>query len=282
MKATLTALIHGASGVGKSWLADTAPAPRLVIDLEGRAKYTPSGPKIGWDPRVGPPPVYDGTWQTCVVACADFETLTQVFQWLRSGQHSFVSVIIDSLMEAQKRCIDSAVGTSALDQQDWGTILRKLEALVRSYRDLTLVEANTVAVVLLLVGSRAGMKTGKQEPLLQGQLAETVPYYLDVVGYLFKQQVAAADGVSQVFERALLVDEQPGFVAKDGTGRLKSTYGPVIRMPETVPPTPYIESLFELLKAPNPAHATHALPVAPVAVEPAPVAPAVIEGGVPV
>lgn len=234
----------------------------MVIDLEGRAKYTPSGPKVGWDPRVGPPPAYDGTWQTCVVNCPDFETLTLVYQWLRSGQHPFVTVIIDSLMEAQKRCIDATVGTSALDQQDWGLLLRKLEAIVRSYRDLTLVEANTVSVVILLVGSRAGVKTGKQEPLLQGQLADTVPYYLDVVGYLFKQPVTAADGVTQTFQRSLLVDEQPGFVAKDGTGRLP---GPIIALPETIPPTQHIAGLFELLKQPT----QHDLPAAvPAAVEP--------------
>ena len=232
MKTTLTALIHGASGVGKSWLADTCPAPRLVLDAEGRAKYTPSQPKTLWDPRAGAPPAADGTWETCIVQVHDFETLSLAYQWLRSGQHEFKSVVIDSLMEAQKRCIDSVVGVNALDQQDWGTLLRKLEALVRSYRDLTLIEANLVSVVLLLVGSRAGVKSGKQEPLLQGQLADTVPYYLDVVGYLFKQP--QTDGS---YIRSLLVDEIPGFVAKDGTGRLP---GPIIANPN-------IAALYELL-----------------------------------
>lgn len=238
MKNTLTMLLHGESGVGKSWLGDTAPYPRLVLDLEGRARYTPSGPKIGWDPAVGPPPVADGTWTTCVVTVSDFDTLQQVYQWLRSGQHQFKSIIIDSLMEAQKRCIDSVVGVNALDQQDWGTLLRRLEALVRSYRDLTLLPTNAAEVVILIVGTKN--QDGTYRPLLQGQLASTVPYYLDVVGYYYVAPVADAAGTI-TYQRQLLVQPTPGFVAKDGTGRLG---GPVIADPN-------IEQLVSLLSNPG-------------------------------
>ena len=249
MKTTLSMLIHGTSGVGKSWLADTAPAPRVVFDAEGRAKYTPSGPKIGWDPRASAPPAYDGTWETCVVNVADFETFHLGYQWLRAGEHPFVSAIIDSVMEAQKRCIDTVVGVSALEQQDWGTLLRKMEALVRSYRDLTLIESNPVQAVIMVCGTRSDSKTGQMEPLLQGQLADTIPYYVDVVGYYHKQP--QPDGS---YVRALLVDEIPGYIAKDGTDRLVRTYGPIIQQPN-------IGQLFELLKSNG---------------QPAPVAPAAV------
>lgn len=253
MKTTLTMLIHGSSGVGKSWLAATAPGPRLVLDAEGRAKYAPSAlPKIGWDPRVGPPPAADGSWDTCVVPIADFETLTTAYQWLRAGQHQFTSIVIDSLMEAQKRCVDAVVGVNALDQQDWGTLLRKVEALVRTYRDLTLIESNPACVVIFVCGTRTGAKSGKQEPLLQGQFADTVPYYMDAVGYYFKQPVADAAGNTS-YVRSLLVDEIPGFVAKDGTGLLP---GPVIQADPALG-RPNIAALYELLK-------TQGAPAAPV------------------
>ncbi len=230
-RATLTALIHGESGVGKSWLGDTVPAPRLILDAEGRAKYTPSGPKKTWNPKADPPPVYDGTWETCIVTVTDFETLNLVYQWLRSGQHPFVSVVIDSLMEAQKRCIDNVVpGIKSLDQQDWGTVLRSLEKLMREYRDLTLVENNAVTVVVFITGSTDD--DGPKRPLLQGQIRSTSTYYMDVVGYLFLNPLE--DGT---FVRTLLVHKQPGFAAKDGTGRLP---GPFI-------PNPHIEQLYQLL-----------------------------------
>lgn len=239
MRTTLTALFHGESGIGKSWLADTAPGPKLVLDAEGRAKYTPSGPKIAWDVRAGAPPEYDGTWQTCVAPVPDFDSLQLAYQWLRSGQHQFVSVIVDSLMEAQKRCIDQAVGVNALQQQDWGTVLRKLENLVRSYRDLTLVPSSTVQVVVFIVGTKE--YNGVLEPLLQGQLRDTVPYYIDVVGYLYKQPIVDEAGVTS-FQRCLLIDSVPGFRAKDNTSRLIAAY------PNGMIPNPDISALMPLLE----------------------------------
>ena len=241
MKVTLSMLVHAFSGVGKSWFADSAPYPRLVIDLEGRARYTPSGPKIAWDPRSGPPPLADGTWSTCVVMAPDFDTLNLVYQWLRAGQHHFKSVIIDSVMEAQKRCIDNVAGTAGLDQQDWGTLLRHLEGLIRNYRDLTLIPSNPVEVIVFIVGSRTNDKSGKIEPLLQGQLRDTIPYYIDVVGYMFKQPQADGSLV-----RSLLINEQPGFIAKDGTGRLVAAYpSGIVPLPDH---TPNLERLHDLLR----------------------------------
>ena len=241
MEAVFRALIHGESGAGKSRLADTAPGPRLIVDLEGRAQYLPSGPKVYWDPKAGGPPAADGTWDTCIVFCADFETLNLVYQWLRSGQHPFVSVIIDSLMEAQKRCIDAVVpGVAQLDQQNWGELLRRLEKLVRSYRDLTLLTAtNAVRCVIFTAGSRHDETVG-WEPMLQGQLADLVPYYMDVVGYLYKQPMP--DGT---FQRSLLVDKTPGFVAKDNTSMLVAAYGPTIAVPDG--DVPVITQLMQLL-----------------------------------
>lgn len=242
MRATLTALFHGESGAGKSWLGASSPGPRLILDAEGRARYTPHAlGKIYWDPKKGGPPAYDGTWDTCIVTVTDFEVMQLVYQWLRSGQHPFVSVVVDSLMECQKRCIDAIAGLNQLDQQDWGTLLRKLEHLVRSYRDLTLLpdEYQAVQCVIFIVGSVHDEK--QYRPLLQGALKDTVPYYLDVVGYLFTQRVPDATGAEQTVRR-LLIERQPGFVAKDNTGRLVAAFGPVIDGPSVHAMMPHLEN----------------------------------------
>lgn len=226
MKPSLTGLIHGESKVGKSWCGASTPEPRLILDSEGRAKYTPSKfKKISWDPRSGPPPRADGTWDTCVASIPDFELMDLAYRWLRSGQHDFISVDIDSLMEVQKRCIDAEVGTRMLQTQDWGTLLRELESLVRKYRDLVLIENNAVSVAIFIVGTQ--LSDGVQRPLLQGSLRNTVPYFVDFTGYMFKQPVQGTDGQT-TYVRSLLVDSQPGFVAGDGTNLLP---GPVIQNP---------------------------------------------------
>ena len=233
--ATLSILVHGESGIGKSWLGDTAPYPRLIIDLEGRARYTPSGPKVYWNPKTDAPPLADGTWSTCVVVVTDYDDLNLVYQWLRSGQHHFKSFVIDSVMEAQKRCIDAISGTAALQTQDWGEVLRKLEALIRSYRDLLLIPTNPVEVACFIVGSVDA--DGTRRPLLQGQLKTTVPYYLDVVGYMFMNPDAQGTLV-----RSMLIQPAPGYVAKDGTHVLSQTYGSVIQNPS-------LEAMHDILKA---------------------------------
>ncbi len=223
MEATLSALVHGEEGVGKSWLGASTPAPRLILDSEGRAKYTP-GRKIYWDPRASEPPVYDGTWDTCIVPVLDFDTYEMVYRWLRSGQHPFVSFTVDSLMEGQKRGIDQIAGVQQMDQQDWGQILRKVEGLVRSWRDLVLIPGNTLKVGLFVVGSKN--YDGKYQPLLQGQIRDTIAYLLDVVGFMY---VPPQDGVTpEGAERALLVKKLPGYTSKDNTGKLP---GPVIYNP---------------------------------------------------
>lgn len=242
--ATLTALIHGPSGVGKSWLSDTAPKPLLALDLEGRARYTPDIHGLGkvyWNIMTGPPPRYDGTWTTCVAAVPNYETLNTAYQYLRGGRtyHDFVSCRMDSLMEAQKRCIDQQVpGTAALERDHYSILLRELEALVRKYRDLTLIPENGIKTMLFITGSN----TETRQPLLVGALREQLPYYLDVVGYMFKQ--ADANGN---FVRQLLVDELPGFTAKDGTNRLKGHYGSIISLPDTG--EQYVSSWMALLNA---------------------------------
>jgi len=242
--ATLTALIHGPSGVGKSWLSDTAPKPLLALDLEGRARYTPNvrgQEKVYWNPVAGPPPRFDGTWDTCIAAVPDYNTLNLVYQYLRGGRtyHDFISCRLDSLMEAQKRCIDMQVpGTAALERDHYSILLRELEALVRKYRDLTLIPENGIKTMLFITGSNDETR----KPLLVGALREQLPYYLDVVGYMFKE--ATPEGV---WMRKLLVDELPGFVAKDGTNLLKGHYGPILSLPDTTPPTQYVEQWMALL-----------------------------------
>lgn len=212
-KVSLTLFVHGESKIGKSWLGDTVPGPRLIVDAEGRAKWTPSGPKIYWDPLREAVPVYDGTWETCIVNVTDFNTMQYVFNVLQSGQHPFVSVTLDSLMEIQKRCIDVIAGAAQLSQQDFGELLRRLEALIRAYRDLTLSDVNPLKVVVFISGTQN--IDGQMVPLLQGALRKTAPYYMDVAGYLFK--VPTADG--QQYVRRLWLEAIPQFVAGDGTGR---------------------------------------------------------------
>lgn len=208
----LSIVVHGESGSGKSWFADTSPGPRLILDAEGGSRFTPSQPKVYWDPIAGPPPQGQGT---VIVMVRDFNTMSTVFDWLNSGQHDFQSVVLDSVTELQKRCIDALVGTSQMRIQDFGALLREMEALIRKFRDLHMHATNPIPVVVLITTTKMDNQ-GTFRPHVQGQLNLSLPYFVDVVGYLH----SGLNGETGQMERKLLVTSIPGFIAKDRTNRL--------------------------------------------------------------
>lgn len=205
-------LIHGPSKAGKTYLADTAPAPRLLLDVEGNTRFLKSK-KTYWDPRTGGPPAYDGTWDTCIVYVRDFGTLATTYQWLASGKHNFQSFILDSVSEAQQRCVDVVAGDDQMKLQQWGELLRKMSALIRSYRDLLVHPTNPLRAVVLTAMTKD--KQGKWTPYVQGQLETAMPYYIDVVGFL-RAQPDETGGV----QRMLLTQQHPSYEVGDRTGML--------------------------------------------------------------
>jgi len=173
---------------------------------------------VQWNPQ-SPPPVADGTWDTCVVTTTELDVIRRAHQWLIAGQHPFKSAIIDSLTEAQKRHIDDIAGTKPLAPQHYGDLLRTGDALVRSFRDLTLHPTNPLDVVVFVCGTREkGQEHAVMRPALLGQLAEMVGYNVDVMAYLTVEM----NGDGNLVRRAQFVPIE-GVAAKDRTGRLGAT-----------------------------------------------------------
>lgn len=180
---SLSVLVHGASKAGKTTLAATAPAPRLLCDVEAASRFLDIK-RVTWDVSSGePPPEYDGTWDTCVVPTRDWRTIEQVYGWLHSGKHPFKSLIIDSISELQSRFIESVAGRDQLTQQQWGDAYRKVGGLVRDIRDLTMHPTMPLECVVMTAMTR--QIDGKFRPWCQGQLQSVLPYLVDSVIYLY-------------------------------------------------------------------------------------------------
>src|SRR4051812_37348502 len=119
----LSLLVHGLPGKGKSTLANTAPGPRLVLDVEGGSNWLP-GKKVYWTDVNQPPPMDIDADTTVILNIPNPNTLLMAYQWLSTREHKFQSVILDSLSEMQKRFVDLIAGTNQMKQEDWGTLLR--------------------------------------------------------------------------------------------------------------------------------------------------------------
>ena len=180
---SLSILIHGASKAGKTTLAVTAPAPRLLCDVEAASRFL-DVKRVYWDdPGKTPPPEYDGTWDTCIVRTRDWGTVEKVYQWLRSGKHPFKSLIIDSISELQNRYIEDVAGRKQLTQAQWGDAYRAVGGLVRDIRDLTMHPTKPLECVAMTAMTK--QIDGKFRPWCQGQLQSVLPYLMDAVGYLY-------------------------------------------------------------------------------------------------
>lgn len=221
---SLTALIHGESGHGKSWLARSTPGPRLFIDVESRAEML-VGDKVWWDPRSQPLPTHhaDGTPihtdTTVVVNVRTFPDFKQVYSWLASGNHYFRSVIIDSISELQEKCMKMIVNGSIAQQRDWGILLQEMGDLILDYKDLRAHPTTPIECFVAVSGT--SMRDGKFRPLLQGALKDRIVYKFDLVGFLSFEY----DVQTQTSRRVLAIQPYGPFEAKDNTHRLSVAYG---------------------------------------------------------
>jgi hypothetical protein len=223
---TLSMVVHADAKAGKTTLSGTSPKPLLLLDAEGGTKFLPFS-RTFWDPRTGPPPMPDGTWEVCTVIVRDYETLGLVYQWLITGQHGFASISIDSVTEVQRRCKENLVGTEQMKTQDWGRLLDQMLHLIRAYRDLTVHPTNPVSTVVFIAETK--MTNDKWRPYMQGQMASSLPYTVDILGYLYVAQVPdPVDPLLVHQQRQLLVSPHPQFEAGE---RVQGRLGAVVAEP---------------------------------------------------
>lgn len=227
MTQKLATVVHGESGAGKSYFGSTAPSPRLILDAEGGSRFIKANKrKVYWDPLTQEPPVDDGTWDACFVDVFQWKQIDAAYRWLVSGKHGFKSVIVDSLTEAQKRLVDDITGTDQPTLQDWGTIGRNFEDIIRKFRDLTRHATNPVSVILLCLSH---LRDGETRPFLKGALEISLPAFVDVVGYLYTELSTTEGGK---LDRRMLVGPANKIIAKDRTAVLTDKYGLVDPAPD--------------------------------------------------
>jgi hypothetical protein len=188
----LCLLIQGHPKQGKSSVADTGPVPRLCLDVETAALWTPSR-KISWNPLRETVPWWDGTpgvlgsgsWDTCVVHVRDYAILETTRKVLDTGQHQFNSIDVDSVPSIQDRVMRSFVGPmQKMSRDDWGKLLRMTTGLIWGYKDLLTHPVKQVWAVTYVCGTHWDEQVSKWRPALLGGSARAVPYVPDLTGWV--------------------------------------------------------------------------------------------------
>jgi hypothetical protein len=206
----ISLLVHGPTKVGKSSLSITAPYPRLYLDVEAASRFLPINKKV-WDPYTEEIPQPDGTWDTAVVYCRDYDTMRKVYTRINQEPHQFKSLIIDSISELQIRLRESIAGRGPMQMQQWGELLTEFAGLLRDLRDLTMHP--TCPIEALVMTAMTEDKDGFFQPYLQGSVRTQAPYLFDVVGYLFVDREFVEGQESPQEVRKLLTRKHQQFEA---------------------------------------------------------------------
>lgn len=257
----LTILMHGLSGAGKTTLAATAPKPLLLLDVEMASRFI-RGRKIKWNPLTEAPPVWDGSWDICVVIVNEFQKAQVAYEYLKSGNHPFKTVVVDSISELQSKAVEKIKGRQQFQTQDWGKLLSVMSFYCKDLRDLAEADEKIESIVITATSKDYD---GIIKPYLQGQIASQAPYWFDITGYLYVQQVADAQGTI-IDTRNLLIGNHPNYEAKsrvpglptvienpDISAMLDSIFGPAeVEAPVTAPvATPAVQTAEDLPDIPS-------------------------------
>lgn len=179
----LSAVIHGESKVGKTELATTSPGRILYLDAEeGGMRYVQQ-PRITWDPLREDVPA-PGDWKICRVKIDNDLTLSTAIDFLERGQHSFNSVVWDSITEAQTYLKRAKSATYTLQQSDWGDLLARIEGYITRMRDAVSRQEDMCSLVVI-AQSAPRDSDGRMAPTVQGAMKNKLAYKLDITGYLF-------------------------------------------------------------------------------------------------
>jgi hypothetical protein len=208
----LSMLVHARAKAGKSTLTSTVPLPAIVLDAEGSWNFIDeAGFRSGiplrrrdWDPLQEELPPYDGTWDVLHVQVTSWQILQQCYTALTQYKHSFRSLVMDSITECQRRCKANIKGGGQMQTQQWGMLLDSMDGMIRGFRDLTKLE-NTLQCVVFVAETKN--RDGRWVPYMQGQIAETLPYFVDICSFLEVERQENGDTYKNV--RVLTVGPDP-------------------------------------------------------------------------
>lgn len=239
----ISILVHGPAGAGKSTLGLSGPLPCLMLDVENASRFIRLRKKF-WNPMAEPPPVYDGTWDICVVKVKEWPIAQKVLEVLKSNQHPFRSVSVDSISEAQVKSMEDINGRNQMQTAHWGRLLQNMGGLLRDLRDLTGVDHSPIESMVLICTSTE--KDKRWKPYLQGSIKDIVPFLFDMTAYLYvDQEIDPATGfpveVRKMFTGSHPLYEAksrvPGFPATFSNptinGILDQVFGPNMELPQS-------------------------------------------------
>lgn len=208
-KDTIKMLVYGDPGVGKTVFSCSGDKT-IFVDVEGGSLSVQSRIK------------------SKKVVKKKFETFDEIEDFIRTlhekGGGKADTLVIDSVTELQKKLMDYIVEShpevkrpygDGLTVGDWGYNTERMRRFIRMARDL---DMNVILTALAMEEKNEVTGAVKTMPKMSSKLAADVCGYVDIVGYLYVDNVETEDGVEPM--RRMLVQPVGAYYAKDRSGML--------------------------------------------------------------
>lgn len=208
-KDTVKMLVYGDPGVGKTVFSCSGDRT-IFIDVEGGS--------LSIQERIKAKKVARKRFDT-------FDEIEEFVRGLREKGSKADTLVIDSITELQKKLMDSIVEQhpevkrpygDGLTVGDWGYNTERMRRFIRMARDL---DMNVIFTALAMDEKNEMTGAVKTLPKMSSKLSADVCGYVDIVGYLYVDNVTNEDGESAPVRR-MLVQPVGMYYAKDRSGVL--------------------------------------------------------------
>lgn len=158
--------IYGDPKSGKSTLSGTAPGPKYLLDVEGRA------PESDGDERV---------------RIFGHDDMAKALRTLQREPHEFKSIVWDSTTALGDNLIMDITDGKKPDWESWGMLKRYATRYGQQLRDI--MDRTDIEVVYLITGNRVWKNPDDKEDIrnildLDGAFREKIRYMVDMTGYM--------------------------------------------------------------------------------------------------
>lgn len=207
-KDTIKMLVYGDPGVGKTVFSCSGDKT-IFVDVEGGSLSVQS--------RIKSKKVIKKKFET-------FDEIEDFIRTLHEKGGKADTLVIDSVTELQKKLMDYIVEShpevkrpygDGLTVGDWGYNTERMRRFIRMARDL---DMNVIFTALAMDEKNEVTGAVKTMPKMSSKLAADVCGYVDIVGYLYVDNVETEDGVEPM--RRMLVQPVGAYYAKDRSGML--------------------------------------------------------------
>lgn len=178
------AVIYGASGAGKTFFSSTAPNP-IYASAEG---WLLSIAHMSPD----------------FVEIKTLKDLQDLYSYLKKGGHWYETVIIDSITEISDgiKAEIEKTNNRQLELKDWWELGRKMESILRTFRDLPM----HVLFITQENVEKDEDRVIKIVPSLNGKLQTKIAYFMDIVGYILIDKEGVRHVITESSEKLLTKD----------------------------------------------------------------------------